>query len=64
MSKIYEKYDEKLISVIRQHLSFTEQHYPPPQKFNDKHFSVQKKVSRVQQLVNRFVQKLTVYSNW
>ena len=35
-----------------------------PKKFNDKHFSVQKKVNRLQQLVNRFVQKLTVYSNW
>ena len=27
-------------------------------------FMCKKKVNRLQQLVNRFVQKLTVYSNW
>ena len=33
-------------------------------KINEKHLYVQKKVNRLPQLVNRFVQKLTVYSNW
>ena len=62
--EIYENWDEKIDLCYWKALICHLTTLSAKKTLHDKHFSLQKKVNRLLQLVIHFVQKLTVYSNW